>query len=185
MLKNILILNGSPREKGNSAMLANHVAEGARELGANVESIVLHRLDIRACDACDECAGTGVCVIKDDMQSLYPKVANADAIVLASPIYWFTYSAQMKLCIDRLYAFQNTHWKELEGKPFGIVLVYGDSDPYDAGVANAIHAFESMCRFLKADIVGIVHGMASELGDAEKNPDLIKRARELGKCLAV
>ncbi len=101
MTKRILILKGSPREKGNSSVLAEQVSAGAQEAGADVESIYLHSLDIRACDACEECAGTGMCVIKDDMQSLYPKIANADAIVLASPVYWFTISAQLKLCIDR------------------------------------------------------------------------------------
>lgn len=186
MSKNILILNGSPRQKGNSATLAEHLAAGARENGASVESIYLHGLDIRPCDACDECRGTGgVCVIKDDMQKIYPKLIAADAIVLASPIYWFTFSAQLKLCLDRWYAFQASHWQELRGKPFGILLAYGDDDAYDSGVANAIHSFESACRFLEAPIAGVVHGSLSDLGDAQKHPELLEKARQLGGKLAV
>lgn len=186
MSKNILILNGSPRKKGNSATLSEHLAAGAREKGASVESIYLHSLDIRPCDACDECRETGgVCVISDDMQKIYPKLIAADAIVLASPIYWFTFSAQLKLCVDRWYAFQGTDWKEMRGKQFGILLAYGDDDPYDAGVINAIHTFESICRYLEAPIVGVVHGSLSEIGDVQKNPELLEKARKLGSKLAV
>ena len=184
MAKRILILKGSPREKGNSSVLAEQVSAGAQEAGADVESIYLHSLDIRACDACDECAGTGMCVIKDDMQSLYPKIANADAIVLASPVYWFTISAQLKLCIDRLYAFQSSHWKEFAGKKAAIVLTYGDSDLYTSGGINAIHTFETMFRFLGMKIDGMVYGTASDIGDVQKQPELMERAHKLGQKLA-
>ncbi len=118
MVKNILILKGSPREKGNSATLADRAATGAVDAGAQVESIYLHGLDIRACDACNLC-NDGKCVIEDDMQPLYPKLAAADAILLASPIYWFTFSSQLKLCIDRWYGFQGHRYKEINHKQFG------------------------------------------------------------------
>ena len=182
--KKILILKGSPRQRGNSAVLAERLAEGARTAGAQVESIYLHSLDIRACDACDECRDTNMCLIPDDMNKLYPKLAAADAIVLASPIYWFTYSAQLKVCIDRWYAFQGNHWEEVSHKKFGIILTYGDSDLYNSGGINAIHTFETMCRFLKSEIAGIVHGSLSDPGDAEKHPELLQQAYDLGQLLA-
>jgi len=184
MTKNILILKGSPREKGNSAILADRAAVGALEAGAQVESIYLHGLDIRPCDACDECRNTNMCVIQDDMNSLYPKLTAADAIVLASPIYWFTYSAQLKLCIDRWYAFQGNRWKDVSRKQFGIILSYGDTDLYTSGAINAIHTFETMNRFLEGKIVGIVHGSLDDVGDAEKHPELMQQAYDLGKLLA-
>ena len=107
MSKKVLILKGSPRKNGNSSALADQVALGARELGAEVDIVQLDEMQIAPCDACDFCQETdGVCVIQDDMQLLYPKIQQADALVIASPIYWFTFSAQTKLCIDRLYAFQ-------------------------------------------------------------------------------
>jgi multimeric flavodoxin WrbA len=180
-MKNILILKGSPRERGNSATLAERAAEGARAAGAQVESIYLHGLDIRACDACDLCMEQRACVIEDDMTPLYPKLAAADAIILASPIYWFTFSAQLKLCLDRCYAFQANKWKELSGKPFGIILTYGDSDLYSSGAINAIHTYETMCRFLKGSIAGIVHGSLSDVGDAQKHPELMENAYRLGE----
>ena len=184
MTRKVLILKGSPREKGNSAVLAERVADGAVTAGAQVESVYLHGLDIRPCDACELCQNNGICVIEDDMQSLYPKLATADAILLASPVYWFTFSAQLKLCIDRWYAFQASRWKEVSDKQFGIVLTYGDTDLYTSGAINAIHTFETMARFLHSEIVGIVHGSLTEVGDAVKKPELMQAAFNLGQQLA-
>jgi len=183
MAKRVLILKGSPREHGNSSVLAERAANGAKEAGAEVESIYLHGLDIRACDACDLCSD-GVCVIEDDMQPLYPKLAAADSILLASPIYWFTISAQLKLCIDRWYGFQGNRWMELSKKKFGVILTYGDTDLYTSGAINAIHTFESMTHFLKSEITGIVHGSLDGAGEAERHPELLKQAFDLGRLLA-
>ena len=184
MNKKILILKGSPRERGNSASLAGRVEAGAREVGAQAESVHLHSLDIRPCDGCDLCKETGeFCVIEDDMQSLYPKLLAADAIVLASPIYWFTYTAQLKLCIDRWYGLWNARPDAFSGKPIGIILTYGDTDLYTSGGINAIHTFETMFRFLQAPILGMVYGSANEPGDAEKNPALMQAAYDLGQRL--
>jgi multimeric flavodoxin WrbA len=183
MPRKILILKGSPREKGNSALLADRAADGARAAGAEVESIYLHGLEIRPCDACDLCS-EGACVIEDDMQPLYPKIAEAKAILLATPVYWFTYSTQLKLCIDRWYGFQGHKWIEVNNKKFGIILTYGDTDLYNSGGINAIHAFETMARFLKSDIIGIVHGSVDKAGEAGSHPELLDQAYSLGKVLA-
>jgi multimeric flavodoxin WrbA len=180
----VLILKGSPREKGNSSALAEKVAAGVKDSGAEVESLSLHEMDIRPCDACDSCQETGgVCVIKDDMQSLYPKLKRASAIVVASPVYWFTISAQSKLCIDRWYAFQTPQGSELRGRKFGFILTYGDVDLYTSGGINAIHTFESMCRFLHGDMVGMVYGSADKPGEVVNQPELMEKAYQLGRKL--
>jgi multimeric flavodoxin WrbA len=185
MAKNILILKCSPRERGNSAALADRTAAGALAAGAQVETIYLHSLDIRPCDACDLCQEPGSgCVIEDDMQPLYPKLAQADAIVLASPIYWFTFSAQLKVCMDRWYAFTASRYGELNHKSFGIILTYGDTDLYTSGAINAIHTYESMARFLHGEITGIVHASVNDAGEIEKHPDLLDQAYQLGEKLA-
>jgi multimeric flavodoxin WrbA len=181
----VLVLKGSPRENGNSSTLAERVATGVKDSGVEVESVSLHTLDIRPCDACDSCQETGgVCVIKDDMQSLYPKLKRASAIVVASPVYWFTISAQAKLCIDRWYAFQTPQGSELRGKKFGFVLTYGDTDLYTSGGINAIHTFESMCRYLHGDMVGMVYGSADKPGEVINQPELVEKAYQLGRKLA-
>jgi multimeric flavodoxin WrbA len=182
----ILILKGSPREKGNSSTLAEQAAAGARQAGAQVECFDLHSLDIRPCDGCDLCQEDGGtdCIIPDDMQMMYPKLRQADAILLASPVYWFTFSAQTKLFIDRWYALQIPGGNELAGKKFGVILTYGDSDPYTSGAINAIHTFQYMFRYLKAELVGLVYGSASDVGDVQKQPELMEEAFNLGQKLA-
>lgn len=183
-MKNMLILKGSPRERGNSAVLADQVAAAANEAGWQVECVSLHGLDIRACDGCDLCSETGeYCAIDDDMQLIYPKLLAADALVLATPVYWFTLSAQLKLCIDRWYGLWVSEPHMLRGKRVGILMTYGDSDLYNSGGINAIHTFESMFRFLRAEIVGIVHGSLLDVGDAQKHPELMQAAYDLGNSL--
>jgi multimeric flavodoxin WrbA len=182
---NILILNGSPRLKGNTAVLSEQLAAGARELGAETEIIYLHGLDIQPCDACDGCQSGGKgCVIGDDMQDIYPKLRSADAIVIATPVYWYSMTAQMKLCIDRWYALESGQAFELKGKRLSLLMVYGDSDLYTSGGINVIRIMEGNSRFVGMNFDGLVHGSAMDIGDAEKDPYLIARAFELGKTLA-
>ncbi len=186
MPENIVILKGSPRADGNSSTLANQVAAGATQSGAEVGIFDLHNMDIAPCDACDTCQETdGVCIIKDDMQTLYPKLRQADVIALASPVYWFNVSAQLKLCIDRWYALETSAGNALRGKKFALVLAYGDTDLYSSGGINAIHTIESICRYIGAEIVGIVHGTMMDVGDAQKQPELLEDAFKLGQKLAL
>lgn len=187
----ILIVKGSPRKAGNSATLARQVAAGAEATGAQVESIYLHELDIQPCDACESCQlGLEVgCVVEDDMQSLYPKIREADAIVYASPIYWFTVTAQLKLFMDRCYALgggpQDPEDHGLAGKRFGVVLTYGDDDPFDSGAVNAIRTFQDAFRYVSAELVGIVYGHGSDPGEVSKDKPLMDKAYELGKSLGL
>ena len=126
------------------------------------------------------------------MQSLYPKIREADALVVASPIYWFTYSGQTKLFIDRCYALifireiegeDGPIFKmetDLSGKKIGIVLVYGDRDPYISGAVNAIRTFQDMFRYVGSEIAGLVYGSAVTAGVVSKNKEFMKQAYDLG-----
>ena len=90
------------------------------------------------------------------MQILYPKLLKADAILIASPVYWFNVSAQTKLWIDRLYAFGSAELNLLSGKKFGIILTYEDPDPFVSGAVNPLRALQDMIRYIHADLVGMV-----------------------------
>ena len=184
MGKYVFVFKGSPREHGNSSTLAEKAAEGAKAAGAEVESFTLHNMDIRPCDACDTCQETGVCVLMDDMQILYPKLRKADAILIASPIYWFTMSAQTKVFIDRWYALESPQGNALKGKQFGILLTYGDTDPYSSGAINAIRTFQDMLRYIGGNITGIVYGTAMKIGEVKSNSKLLERAYKLGEKLS-
>jgi multimeric flavodoxin WrbA len=186
MPKKILVIKGSPRLKGNSSTLADQAAEAARAKGAQIESFDLQKMHIEPCNACDYCQKVEEyhCNVEDDMQILFPKVLDADALVIASPIYWFTMSAQTKLFMDRLYSLQSSNGLKLKDKKVGIILVYGDSDAFSSGGMNAVHSFRDAFRFLHCSIVDIVHGTASDVGDIQKNIELMARARKLGEILA-
>jgi multimeric flavodoxin WrbA len=118
------------------------------------------------------------------MQKLYPKLRRADAIVIASPIYWFTFSAQTKLFIDRWYGLGSEAGYALAGKKFAVLLSYADADPFLSGAVNALRTFQDALRFIEADLVGMVYGSASEAGEIKKNKALMKEAYELGRKLA-
>jgi multimeric flavodoxin WrbA len=158
---------------------------GAEAAGAEVETYYLHGMDIHPCRACDACRKDSAegCVVQDDMQTLYPSLRRADAIIIASPIYWFTISAQTKLVMDRWYALGGPEGYALSGKRFGVVLTYEDSDPFTSGAVNALRTFQDACRFLGAELAGTVYGRAAAPGEIRANKDLLERAYALGQRL--
>ncbi len=183
--KKVLIVMGSPRAKGNSAILALEAARGAADTGAEVETVRLAKLKIGPCLACDGCrkAGAKGCVRKDDMTPLYDKLRAADAILIAGPVYWFSISAQVKLFMDRFYAFGAESYRPLKGKRIGIILTYADADKFISGAVNAIASFKDAFAYVKAPIAGIVHGSADKAGEVLANDSLMKDAYGLGRKL--
>jgi multimeric flavodoxin WrbA len=183
--KRVLVFLGSPRKKGNSALLAKQVMDGAKAAGAKVESFYLHGMKIKPCTACDACRRKNQkdCILKDDMAPLYSKIRQADAIVMATPVYWFTVSAQTKLFMDRWYAMGGGAGYPFKGKRFGIVLTYADEDPFRSGAVNALRTFEDALGYVGAEIVGMVYGSAWKAGEIKKNKNLLKKAYQLGKDL--
>ncbi|MCX6095800.1 MAG: flavodoxin family protein [Candidatus Bipolaricaulota bacterium] len=184
--KKVLVLLGSPRKEGSSASLARCLAEGAQSAGAEVEEVVIQDLDIRPCAACEAChkEGSKGCVVKDDMPLVYEKLLEADAIVFASPVYWFTFSGQTKLVIDRFYALESQKGNALAGKHIGILLSYGDRDPVRSGAVNALRTFQDVFRYIGAEIVGTVYGTGLPDGRLVNGEELAREARELGTRLA-
>ena len=102
---NILILQGSPRANGNTAWMAEEYRKAAEATGHKVTLVDVAHKKIAGCMACEYChgKGNGSCVQKDDMQELYPLLEEADVLVLAAPIYYFTLSAQIQAPIQRIY----------------------------------------------------------------------------------
>ena len=97
----VLGLAGSPRRGGNTEPLLDRALAGAASQGAEVEKVVLSRLKVAPCVACDGCFEGNGCVVRDDFQLIYPKLIEARGIILASPIYFMGVSAQAKALIDR------------------------------------------------------------------------------------
>ncbi|MHA2021933.1 MAG: flavodoxin family protein, partial [Candidatus Thorarchaeota archaeon] len=101
--RSVLGIVGSPRRNGNTEILVDEVLSAAEENGAAVHKVILSKLDIGACRACDVCRKTGKCVQKDDMEDLVTKMKNSDVLVLGTPIYWWGPTAQFKAFLDRWY----------------------------------------------------------------------------------
>jgi multimeric flavodoxin WrbA len=183
--KHVLVILGSPRRKGNSATLAAQISRGAESAGAEVETLFLHGLKISPCRGCDTCQkqDTKGCAIKDHMQAIYPKLIEADAWVIASPVYWFTMSAQTKVFMDRCYALTAYAENPFVGKRIAIAMSYGDVDPVRSGCVNALRAFQDAYRYAGSKIVGMVYGSAMKAGEIADNKVLMQEAEELGRRL--
>ena len=109
---------------------------------------------------------------------------EADAFVVASPIYWFTVSAQTKLFMDRGYALVDAEGYLLRGKQAGIVLTYGDSDPFNSGAVNALRTFQDAFNYVGVEIAGMVYDSADAAGDIRENAGAMDQAYALGRRLA-
>ncbi len=186
MKKKVLILLGSPRKKGNSAILADQIAKGAKAAKARVETVYLQGKKIAPCNSCYACQkkNSKGCSIKDDMQEIYLKLIEADAWVIASPVYWFTVSAQTKIFMDRCFGLPAYRKDPFKGKRIAIAMTYGDRDPFSSGCVNALRTFQDAFRYTESTIVGMVYGSALDAGEIRSNEAVMQEAFELGERLA-
>lgn len=184
--KRVLIITSSPRKNGNSTILAMKTADGVKAAGGAADIVAIGKLKIAPCTACDACRAKpeAGCIIKDDMQPLYKKIEEAEGIIFATPIYWFTVSAQMKLFIDRTYATHTENGYAFTGKDVGVILTYEDEDVYVSGGVNALRTFKDIFAYVKADLVGTVYGSANKAGEIQSNSKLLEKAYNLGKKIA-
>lgn len=125
MRKKVLILSGSPRKGGNSDLLCDEFIRGAVESGNDVEKIRAASKKIAPCSGCYYCKDNGgKCVHKDDMADILQKMIDADVIVMASPVYFYSIDAQLKTVIDRTVA----RWLEVKNKEFYYIVTMADED---------------------------------------------------------
>jgi multimeric flavodoxin WrbA len=183
--RQVLVILGSPRKNGNSSTLAAQISRGAKSAGARVETLFLQDLKISPCQACYTCQKheSKGCAIEDDMQRIYPKLIKADAWVIASPVYWFTMSAQTKIFMDRCYALPAYTKNPFSGKRIAIAMSYGGTDPFKSGCVNALRTFQDAYRYTRSKIVGMVYGSAMKAGEIANHKALMREAEELGKLL--
>jgi multimeric flavodoxin WrbA len=183
--KKILVLLGSPRKKGNSTTLANQIIAGAESAGAVAETIFLHGKGISPCQACYACQrpDSKGCAIDDEMQPIYGKLIEADGWVIASPVYWFSMSAQTKLFLDRCFALTAYKKDAFYRKPIAVAMSFGDEDVFNSGCVNALRTFQDAARFVGANLVGMVYGSAEKPGEIKSNTGLMQQAEALGKKL--
>lgn len=173
----ILGLVGSPRKASNTDSLVSVILDGASKNNHETEKVYLYNVDIEPCVDCMGCKkGNYQCVLKDDMQELYPKLEQADVIVFGTPLYWYGPSAKMKLLVDRLRPFIAS--EKLRGKR--AVLVVPSEEGADA--CNLIVGmFNLSFRYLEMDLIGVLLPKASERAEVMTQPQVLKEAFEIGK----
>ena len=175
-MKKVLILSGSPRKNGNSDILCDEFAKGAIEAGHQVEKIRVAEKSIGYCRACYACRGTGVCTIKDDMAEVLQKMIDADVLVLASPVYFYSIDAQLKALIDRTVA----RWTEVKNKEFYYIVTAADGE--EEAAETTVACFRGYADCVNgAKEKGVIYGMGVyEKGEIE-NTAAVHEAYEMEK----
>ena len=176
MNKKVLILSGSPRKNGNSDLLCDEFARGAMEAGHEVEKIRVAEKKIGYCRACYACRGTGVCAIKDDMTEVLQKMIDADVLVLASPVYFYSIDAQMKALLDRTLP----QWTKLDNKEFYYIMTAAEDS--DTVMDCTLECFRGFAVCLNgAKEMGVLYGKGVYEAEAVKNTQYMQQAYEIGK----
>ena len=176
MSKKILVLSSSPRKGGNSDILCDEFSRGAMEIGHNTEKIFLKDKNINYCTACDSCKKGKPCSQKDDMEELLQKMIEADVIVMASPVYFYTMCAQMKTLIDRTYA----RYTEISNKEFYFMFTAAVRNKQS--LERTLESFRGFTSCLNnSKEKGIIYGTGVwNKGDIKKS-DAVNMAYEMGR----
>ncbi len=177
MGKNVLILSGSPRKNGNSDVLCDEFARGATDGGNHVEKIRVAEKKIGYCRACYYCRDHGgECAIKDDMAEVLQKMIDADVIVLASPVYFYSIDAQLKAVIDRTVA----RWLEVNNKEFYYIITCADSNRRSA--LTTLDCFRGYADCVDGAVEkGVVYGTGVYQKGEIENTSAMRDAYELGR----
>lgn len=177
MSKKVLILSGSPRKGGNSDILCDEFLRGAQEAGNEAEKIRVAALKIHPCSACYYCRDHGgQCVHKDDMAELLQKMIDADVIVFASPVYFYSIDAQLKAVIDRTLA----RWLEVRDKEFYYIVTMADEDKTSADTTLA--CFRGYAACVEGAVErGVVIGSGVYEPGKVKNTAAMEQAYQMGK----
>lgn len=175
----VTVITGSAHKKGTSAMLADKFIEGAMESGHEVFRFDAAFEKVNPCLACEYCSAHDTqCVHKDSMEKLNEKLIDADVIVFATPLYYYTVSAQIKAVIDRFHAKNAV----LSGNKKAIMLAtaYGDDDQTMEALDKM---FNSALRFLNWENAGTVYAIGCPIREVIENTNYLQQAYDLGKNL--
>ncbi|MFA6075804.1 MAG: flavodoxin family protein [Negativicutes bacterium] len=181
----IVVLQGSPRVNGNTAQLAKEVIKPLEAKNAEIKWYNLNQLNIRGCQSCYVCKKQAECVIKDDAKEILENIAAADAVIFATPVFMWDMTGQLKLMVDRLFAFMNLDFssKLIPGKKFLWVVTQGQPD------VNIFRPnFEKSVKVLQMMGFGegkiFIAGGFMELADVSKQEPVVAEARQMAAWLA-
>lgn len=174
----VLALMSSARKKENTDCLVDQMLKGASEMGHECQKVCVSDLNIHPCIGCRSCNHNGNCVFKDDMVSLYQQLLEADVIVLASPVYFYTWNSQMKSVLDRTFAIENI----LKNKDF--YLITTGLAPEEKYFDIMIESFKKYVQCFRAggnQIVDYVLGMKTGNKEDVEKSEAMNQAYLMGK----
>lgn len=181
----VVSLLGSPRGRANSTILAARFCDAAGERGAQVRTFVLNDLQYRGCQACMACKGKQeTCILEDDLTEVLQAVADADVLVMASPVYYGEVSSQLKGFIDRTFSYlvpdfpSNPRPSRLEpGKK--LVFILSQGQPNEKQFADIFPRYSGFFKWHGFGDAWLIRacGVMAE-GDVEKRQDLLDLARK-------
>ena len=175
----IVVLEGSPNQKGSSNMLAENFIRGAEEAGHSVQIIDTAHVDIHPCTGCIHCGYEGPCIQKDDMDGIRQKILEADMMVFVTPLYYYGMSAQLKTVIDRFCAFNGSIQKK-RMKSALLTVAWNDADwTFEALESH----YKTLVRYLNLTDMGMVLGTGCGTPGMTQNSGFPKLAYELGRGL--
>ena len=165
---NVLILQASPRAKGNTAWMAEEFKNAAETAGHQVTLVNVSKKKIAGCLACEYChnKGNGECIQKDDMQELYPLMAEAEVLVLAAPIYYFTLNAQIQAPIQRMYCVN----KPAKVQKMALLMSSYSPNVYDGATAE----YRDICNYWGVKNIGIVSAKMDEQKTDETKAKIVE-----------
>lgn len=180
MSKKVLVLSGSPRRNGNSDLLCKEFLKGAVDAGNNAEKIFLRDKNINYCNSCYYCEKSGgTCAIKDDMAEILEKIDQADVIVMASPVYFYSINAQIKALIDRCVA----KWTKIKNKEFYYIMTSGENS--NTVMDCILECFRGFARCLEGSFEkGIIFAKGVYEKGEVKNTKYMNEAYEMGKSIS-
>ncbi len=181
----ILSVLGSPRRDGNTALLLENCIEGIKAKNEKLDIITVNpsEEDIRPCMGCNACKGGSpkACIIDDDMKKYYNALNEADIIILATPVYWFNMSSQLKIFIDRMYGLDFKNFPS--GKKLVLLMSFGDNDMISSGAVNISNSMKQMAKFLGMEFV-MEYGISSN-HTKEQIKKALEEIRDLGMNIEV
>jgi multimeric flavodoxin WrbA len=165
---NVLILQASPRANGNTAWMAEEFKNAAEAAGHQVTLVNVSKKKIAGCLACEYChnKGNGACIQKDDMQELYPLMAEAEVLVLAAPIYYFTLNAQIQAPIQRMYCVN----KPAKVQKMALLMSSYSPNVYDGATAE----FRDICNYWGTKNIGVVSAKLDEQKTDETKAKIVE-----------
>ena len=171
---NILVLNGSPHLNGNTADMVAGFKAGAEAVGHTVLVENVAHMNIKGCIACEYCREKekGVCIQKDDMQKIYPEILAADMVVFASPIYYFTLSAQLQSAIHRTYSI------DIPKNVKKTALIMSSGSPFVYGPAITQY-YHSIVEYWQVENAGIFTANGNANHSPEKHDELYRFGKSL------